>query len=472
MASTIKVDNVQNQPGTNIVNKCGTTVTVGAASDNIRSAGNNLQASDGGNLISQSGTTVTLGASGDTVTLASGATQTGFGREGSVDWQTTIKTSDFTAVSGEGYFVNSTSGAVIVTLPLSPSVGDIVAASDYANTADTNNITFARNGSNIEGAASDLIINTEGNSTILVYADAAKGWIVVSSGNSSLAYTAPTFVTATGGTPCSGAICGDYKTHSFTGPGTLTVSCAGNDIGSNSVDYLVVAGGGGGSNQPPSPGQGGGGGGFRISPGTASGSYTVSPLGAAPAVAIAVSATDYPIAVGAGGAVDNAGASSSFSTIPSTGGGSGYSPGSNGCGGSGGGDGSSGNTPPVSPPQGQNGGPGNNSGGGGAGGVGGTFTPPKAGGVGGVGSFANIYPPAGTPGPTPARYFSGGGGGGYPVGGPSGAAGGAGGGGSGAEGAVGANAGTVNTGGGGGGGGPGGSGAGGSGVVIIRYKFQ
>ena len=109
MASTIKVDNVQNQPGTNVINKCGTTVTVGAGSDNIRSAGNNLQASDGGNLISQSGTTITLGASGDTVTLASGASQTGFGRTGTVDWQTgDIKTGTFTAVSGKGYFVAET----------------------------------------------------------------------------------------------------------------------------------------------------------------------------------------------------------------------------------------------------------------------------------------------------------------------------------------------------------------------------
>ena len=46
-----------------------------------------------------------LVASGDTVSLASGASQTGFGRTGTVDWQTSIKTSGFTAVSGEGYFV-------------------------------------------------------------------------------------------------------------------------------------------------------------------------------------------------------------------------------------------------------------------------------------------------------------------------------------------------------------------------------
>ena len=65
----------------------------------------------------QSGSTLTLGGSGTAVTLASGATQSGFGREGSVDWQTSIKTSDFTAVSWEGYFVNTTSGAVTVTLP-------------------------------------------------------------------------------------------------------------------------------------------------------------------------------------------------------------------------------------------------------------------------------------------------------------------------------------------------------------------
>ena len=41
--------------------------------------------------------------------------------------------------------------------------------------------------------------------------------------------------------------CGDYKIHTFTGPGTFSVSCAGNPAGSNTVDYLVVAGGGGGA---------------------------------------------------------------------------------------------------------------------------------------------------------------------------------------------------------------------------------
>ena len=57
-------------------------------------------------LETASGSTLTIGKSGDTVTLASGASQSGFGRSGSVDWQTTPKTTTFTAASGEGYFIN------------------------------------------------------------------------------------------------------------------------------------------------------------------------------------------------------------------------------------------------------------------------------------------------------------------------------------------------------------------------------
>ena len=34
-----------------------------------------------------------------------------------IDWQTTPKTSFFTAVSGKGYFINTTSGIFTVNLP-------------------------------------------------------------------------------------------------------------------------------------------------------------------------------------------------------------------------------------------------------------------------------------------------------------------------------------------------------------------
>ena len=93
----------------------------------------------------QCGTTLTLGASGDTVALASGASQSGFGRSGSVDWQTTPKTTTFTAVNGEGYFINSGS-AITANLPAG-SAGAIVAFSDYARNFSTYNLTITQNGS-------------------------------------------------------------------------------------------------------------------------------------------------------------------------------------------------------------------------------------------------------------------------------------------------------------------------------------
>jgi hypothetical protein len=143
---------------------------------------------------------------------------------GSVTWDTTAKTSGFTAVSGNGYFCNTTSAAFTVTLPSSPSAGDIVGIKDYANTADTNNITIGRNGSNIQGVANDYVINTEGRSVILVYVDATKGWLVTGSAQAS-DIEETNFIVATGGTI---TCCGDYKIHTFTGPGTFTVSSIGN----------------------------------------------------------------------------------------------------------------------------------------------------------------------------------------------------------------------------------------------------
>ena len=456
--------------------QCGTTLTVGKADTNVAVPSNvvksnALQASDAGNIIKQCGTTVTLGASGDTVTLASGASQTGFGRTGTVDWNTTPVTSTpTTGVSGNGYFLNTTSGILTVNLPASPSAGDIMAVADYAGTAATNNITIGRNGSNIEGGTTVGTISTNRETKTLIYVDGTQGWVPVNDNFDAL--ITPAFIVATGGTPCSGAIvCTNYKTHTFTGPGTLCVSCAGNAEGSNTVDYMVVAGGGGGGATEHAGNNragGAGAGGYRESSGTASGCYTVSPLGACVA-ALPVSATPYAIAVGSGGTGVyggvTSGQDSSFSTITATGGGSGgeCSPsptaasrtGGSGGGASARGSGAAGNTPPVSPPQGQNGAASTGfaatgGGGGGAGAVG-------ALGVGGAGVTSSID---GTP-------TTRGGGGGGPGSEPG--AGGSGGGGS-----ANGGAGTINTGGGGAGNyGPASTGGtGGSGIVVIRYKFQ
>src|SRR6056300_27946 len=210
MASTIKVNNIQNQCGANIIN--------------------------------ESANTITIGASGDTISLAAGASQTGFGRTGTVDWDTTAKTASFTAVSGNGYFVNTTSGAVTVTLPAG-SAGDIVSLADYAATWQTNNVTVTPNGTDKIGSLNEnATLDTEGQSVTFVFVDSTQDWINTMDSTSNVRGNPP-FISATGGTI---TCCGDFKIHTFTGPGTFTVTNAGLPTGSSTVDYLVVAGGGGG----------------------------------------------------------------------------------------------------------------------------------------------------------------------------------------------------------------------------------
>ena len=491
MTSKIKVDNINKvSDDSNIINKCGTTVTVGAASDGVRTGANNLQAADGGNLISQCGTTITLGASGDTINLASGASQSGFGRTGTVDWQTTPKTATFSAVSGNGYFVNTTAGVITVNLPAG-SAGAIVSLADYAATWQTNNLTVSPNGSEKIGSVNaDVTLNTEGQSVTLVYVDGTQGWINTMDSTSNV--RGEGFISATGGTITTSGNC---KIHTFTGPGTFCVSSLACVAANNEVSYLVVAGGGGGgTGYSVSPctgnatGAGAGAGGFREvkSPVTP---YTASPLDGQPSAPnrITVTATAFPITVGAGGSAPPSngveasdGAVSTFSTITSAGGGRGGPNKKNGgTGGSGGGrggesnpgPGAAGNTPPTSPAQGQNGGSGGftspnygGGGGGGATGAGGNGSTCVSG-NGGAGATTSISA-------TPTAYAGGGGASSYcsPI-----TSGGIGGGGAGAKRSpsIAAVSGTVNTGGGAGGGAPNNAGgAGGSGVVIIRYKFQ
>jgi hypothetical protein len=391
-----------------------------------------------------------------------------------VNWDTTPKTTTVTAVSGVGYFVNTTSGAITVNLPAA-TAGSIVAISDYANTAATNNIIIDPNGTDkINGLNENAAITTNGAAVTLVYVDSTRGWKDIN--DATLNVTGiPPFVVATGGTITTS---GDYKIHTFTGPGTFTVSNAGGPTGSNTVDYLVIAAGGGGgaSGYPNREGGGGGAGGYRESvPSPAA--WTASPL-ASPGGALPVSVTAYPITVGGGGSGSSGpgpgtnGNPSIFSTITSTGGGYGsvrVPPGGRDAGspgGSGGGGGNTndsfgtGNTPPVSPPQGNPGGgvsssPENGAGGGGAGAAGNPGTPGGSGG-GGPGTTSSINT-------TPTVRAGGGGGYGQSGYGPQ------------TPGGGGYNgiAGTANTGGGGGAAAPGDTGGtGGSGLVIIRYKYQ
>jgi hypothetical protein len=206
----------------------------------IIKADNIQKVSDGSNIIKKCGSTITLGSCGATISLACGATQTGFGRTGTVDWCTTAKTAPFTGVSGNGYFVNTTCGAVTVTLPATPSAGDIISIADYASTFQTNAVTLCRNSSKINGGCDNATLNTEGQSITLVYVDGTRGWKNTMDSTSNVTGI-PTYIIATGGTI---SCCGDYKIHTFTGDGTFTI-CSAPTPANNNVDYLVVAGGGG-----------------------------------------------------------------------------------------------------------------------------------------------------------------------------------------------------------------------------------
>ena len=418
-------------------------------------------------------TNTTVSVSGTSITLGSSAT---FNNK-FVNWQSVIVadgSTGTTGVSGRGYFINTTSAAHTFTLPVSATRGDNISIKDYAGTFATNNLTIARNGHNIQGVANNSLITTNRASVVLVYVDVTRGWEFVEESNVA-DLQGPAFITATGGTITTS---GNFKIHSFTGDGCFVVSQIGNSPtvptgGPVNVDYLVVAGGGSGRAGGSYNG-GGGAGGYRTtfpSPGCNAGSFPIS-------------ATTFPITVGAGGGIQSNGSNSIFSTITSTGGGRGgtstTSPLPAGSGGSGGGMGTwpspvgpagSGNTPPVNPPQGN---PGAASGvgaggGGGAGGAGSGGPGSPSGGAGGPGSTNSITG-------SPVIYAGGGGGAAWNGAGGAGGPGG-GGQGSGASPAQVSTSGTANTGGGGGGFGSDGPTAqigdsGGKGIVIIRYKFQ
>lgn len=274
-----------------------------------------------------------------------------------IDWQAAPKTADFTATSGKGYLVDTTSTAITVTLPALAVVGDEIIIIDFASNAATNNITIDPGTSNLRGATDNLVLSGDNQSVRLLYSDFFKGWLVTSEAGGVAAAALP----------------------------ALT------------VDYLVVAGAGGSEALGGNGwGNGGGGaGGLRTSFGSVSGGGA-----SAETTLTLLPNASYTVTIGAGGI--NTGNDSTFNNITSDAGGGGGMNASGSVingrnGGSGGGaPGRTGSAGTATTGQGYNGGAGagsadvyNSGGGGGAGGQGGAGTASAAG-NGGNGLAVNI----------------------------------------------------------------------------------
>ena len=190
----------------------------------------------GSGAITINGSSVSLGGS---TTIETGTS-----------WQSAVKTSTFTAVAGEGYFINTTGGAVTVNLPAG-SVGDVIELVDALGTFTTNNLTISANGSEkIQNSTNDITLTKINAGTKLVYSGSTSGWVIPTSNEGTTGpYTANFLVIAGGGGTSrdngGGGGAGGYRT-SFnseaSGGGGSSESSLGLTVGST---YTITVGGGG-----------------------------------------------------------------------------------------------------------------------------------------------------------------------------------------------------------------------------------
>ena len=87
----------------------------------------------------------------------------------------------YTTVNGDQILVDTSGGgigtAITINLPASPSIGNEVTFIDSGNNLASNNLTVGRNGSNILGAGSNLVVSANGSAFTLVYVNATRGWV-------------------------------------------------------------------------------------------------------------------------------------------------------------------------------------------------------------------------------------------------------------------------------------------------------
>ena len=165
------------------------------------------------------------------------------------DWQSAIKTSNFTAEAGKGYFVNTTSGAITVSLPAGVA-GNEVYFTDYAGTFDSNEIIFDANGSQkILGDTENYKCITENATVRLIYQDDTKGWTADNIVTTNTAFQLHHLVVGGGGGTHLGNYSGgygySYPTRFYTGGGggggfRTSISADGNGGGQAADSQLTV----------------------------------------------------------------------------------------------------------------------------------------------------------------------------------------------------------------------------------------
>ena len=118
------------------------------------------------------------------VASVTGSGTTGVGQlsfaevSGGTSWQAVKTSATFTAVAGEGYFINTTSNAIEMDLPAG-NIGDEISFIDYAGTFDSNALTIDPNGTEkIVGSTDSLTVSTERAGNTLVYVDSTQGWLL------------------------------------------------------------------------------------------------------------------------------------------------------------------------------------------------------------------------------------------------------------------------------------------------------
>jgi hypothetical protein len=89
----------------------------------------------------------------------------------------TVSTSQ-TAGSNHTYWVNTSGGAVTLTLPLTPRTGDRIGIYDIAGTFGTNNLTIGNNGHRIQRQLDTMTVSTNGAAFALRYYDVTRGWLI------------------------------------------------------------------------------------------------------------------------------------------------------------------------------------------------------------------------------------------------------------------------------------------------------